>query len=181
VLRSGHARPADRQNFPRRTDRAARRRRGSAQPGKRARILIVGLNGAGKTTSSAKLAKWLKKQGKSPLLIALDLHRPAAIEQLATLGKQVGVPVFIPEPGETDVLRSAKKALEWAEEQAATCRFSTPRAGRKSTTVLIEEIKEAAEFLEPQEVLLVADAATGQQAVSVATHFNEALRSPGWC
>src|ERR1700744_665070 len=78
---------------------------------KPARILIVGLNGAGKTTSSAKLANWLKKQGKAPLLIASDLHRPAAIHQLATLAGQVGVPVFTPETGETDVIRSAKKAL----------------------------------------------------------------------
>src|SRR6187399_2979170 len=81
---------------------------------KPARILIVGLNGAGKTTSSAKLANWLKKQGKAPLLIACDLHRPAAIEQLATLGKQIGVPVFIPPPGEKDVLKVGKLAAEWA-------------------------------------------------------------------
>src|ERR1700750_3257518 len=72
---------------------------------KPARILMVGLNGAGKTTSSAKLANHLKKQGRAPLLIACDLHRPAAIEQLATLGKQIGVPVFIPPAGEKDVLK----------------------------------------------------------------------------
>src|SRR5450432_4710623 len=80
---------------------------------KPARILMVGLNGAGKTTSSAKLAAYLKKQGRAPLLIACDLQRPAAVEQLVTLGKQVGVPVFIPAAGETDVLRSAKQALTW--------------------------------------------------------------------
>src|SRR5688572_17592046 len=84
---------------------------------KPARILMVGLNGAGKTTSSAKLAKWLKKQGKHPILIASDLHRPAAIEQLATLGKQIDVPVYTPPAGEGDVLRSAKAALDWAQEQ----------------------------------------------------------------
>src|SRR3982750_3134450 len=66
------------------------------------RILMVGLNGAGKTTSSAKLAGYLKKQGRAPLLIACDLHRPAAIEQLATLGRQINVPVFTPPPGLTD-------------------------------------------------------------------------------
>src|SRR5271154_1067234 len=76
---------------------------------KPARILMVGLNGAGKATSSAKLAAWLKKQGKAPLLIACDLHRPAAVEQLATLAGQVGVPVFTPEKGETGGGRSAKK------------------------------------------------------------------------
>src|SRR5215213_3791033 len=74
------------------------------------RILMVGLNGAGKTTSSAKLASWLKKQGRKPLLIACDLHRPAAIEQLATLGRQIGVPVYIPSPGEKDVLANGRAA-----------------------------------------------------------------------
>src|SRR5215217_942670 len=83
---------------------------------KPARILMVGLNGAGKTTSSAKLAQLLKKQGRAPLLVACDLQRPAAIEQLATLGRQVDVPVFTPAAGENDVLRSAKLALEWARE-----------------------------------------------------------------
>src|SRR5476649_2332300 len=75
---------------------------------KPARILMVGLNGAGKTTSSAKLAAWLKKQGRAPLLIACDLHRPAAIEQLATLGRQIGVPVFCPPPGLKDVKEAAR-------------------------------------------------------------------------
>lgn len=146
---------------------------------KPARILVVGLNGAGKTTSSAKLAKWLKKQGKAPLLIASDLHRPAAIDQLATLAKQVGVPVFTPEPGETDVLRSAKKALEWAEQQNGNVQIFDTAGRQEIDEVLIEEIKKLKEFLQPQEVLLVADAATGQQAVSVATHFNEALQITG--
>ena len=93
-----------------------------------ARIMMVGLNGAGKTTSSAKLAAWLKKQGKAPLLIACDLHRPAAIEQLAQLAKQVGVPVFTPQPGETDVKKVAAQALAWAKEQPG----NVPD-GRKST------------------------------------------------
>src|SRR5258706_14803321 len=77
---------------------------------KGARILMVGLNGAGKTTSSAKLANWLKKQGRKPLLIACDLQRPAAIEQLATLGRQIGVPVFTPVAGEKDVLAPTRAA-----------------------------------------------------------------------
>src|SRR5215210_440017 len=81
---------------------------------KPARILVVGLNGAGKTTSSAKLAKFLKKQGRAPLLIASDLQRPAAIEQLATLGRQVEVPVYTPDAAEKDVRRSAAASLEWA-------------------------------------------------------------------
>src|SRR5947207_5396539 len=79
--------------------------------GKPARILMVGLNGAGKTTSAAKLARLLKKQGHSPRLVAMDLQRPAAIEQLATLGKQIDVPVFTPVPNEKDVLRAAAAAV----------------------------------------------------------------------
>src|SRR5213596_3391148 len=77
------------------------------------RILIVGLNGSGKTTSAAKLALSLKKQGHAPSLVACDLQRPAAIEQLATLGKQVGVAVYTPDPGEKNVQRAAEAALEW--------------------------------------------------------------------
>src|SRR5919206_4825156 len=84
-----------------------------SQPG---RILIVGLNGSGKTTSAAKLARLLKKQGRSPNLVALDLQRPAAVEQLATLGKQIDVPVFKPDPNEKDVQRAAASALEWHDK-----------------------------------------------------------------
>src|SRR5207247_2298575 len=88
---------------------------GDAAPlnlGKPARILMVGLNGAGKTTSAVKLARLLKKQGHSPRLVAMDLQRPAAIEQLATLGKQIDVPVFTPAPNEKDVLRAAATAID---------------------------------------------------------------------
>src|SRR5256885_2994315 len=80
---------------------------------KPARILMVGLNGAGKTTSAAKLARLLKKQGRAPVLIALDLQRPAAIEQLATLGKQIDVPVFTPVPNEKNVHNAASAAVDW--------------------------------------------------------------------
>ncbi len=147
---------------------------------KPARILMVGLNGAGKTTSSAKLAAYLKKQGRMPLLIACDLHRPAAIEQLATLGRQVDTPVFTPLPSEKDVKRAAAASLDWAAEQTGSNVQIFDTAGRQEIdAVLIEEIKQLKEFLKPQEVLLVADAATGQQAVSVATHFHEALGITG--
>jgi signal recognition particle subunit SRP54 len=146
---------------------------------KPARILMVGLNGAGKTTSSGKLASWLKKQGKSPALIACDLHRPAAIEQLATLARQVGVPVFTPPPEEKDVLRSAKAALAWLAETPHDVEIYDTAGRQEIDEVLIEEIKRLKAFLQPQEVLLVADAATGQQAVSVATHFHEALGLTG--
>src|ERR1043166_2232406 len=83
------------------------------------RILIVGLNGSGKTTSSAKLALLLKKQGESPALVACDLQRPAAIEQLATLGKQIGVPVHVPDSGEKNVKRVAAAALGRARPPGA--------------------------------------------------------------
>ncbi len=146
---------------------------------KPARILIVGLNGAGKTTSSAKLANWLKKQGRAPLLIACDLHRPAAIEQLATLGRQIGVPVFTPPPGEKDVLKVAKLALEWVHDQPGNVTIFDTAGRQEIDEVLLDEIKRLKEFLQPQEVLLVADAATGQQAVSVATHFHSALGLSG--
>ncbi|HEX5175698.1 MAG TPA: signal recognition particle protein [Chthoniobacteraceae bacterium] len=146
---------------------------------KPARILMVGLNGAGKTTSSAKLAAYLKKQGRTPLLIACDLQRPAAIEQLATLGRQVSVPVFSPPPSEKDVKRAAGASLDWAAAEGGNVQIFDTAGRQEIDAVLIEEIKQLKEFLKPQEVLLVADAATGQQAVSVATHFHEALGITG--
>jgi signal recognition particle subunit SRP54 len=146
---------------------------------KPARILMVGLNGAGKTTSSAKLANWLKKQGRAPLLIACDLQRPAAIEQLATLGRKIGVPVFLPPPGEKDVLKVARLALAWAAEQGGNVQIFDTAGRQEIDEPLIAEIRQLKDFLNPQEVLLVADAATGQQAVSVATHFHQALNVTG--
>src|SRR5438067_12899645 len=141
------------------------------------RILIVGLNGSGKTTSAAKLARLLKKQGRSPNLVALDLQRPAAIEQLATLGKQIDVPVFTPEASEKNVQRVAESALQDRQSGSIDI-FDT--AGRQEVDVaLIEELAQLKRFLQPQEILLVVDAATGQQAVSVATHFNAALEITG--
>jgi signal recognition particle subunit SRP54 len=143
------------------------------------RILIVGLNGSGKTTSTAKLARLLKKQGRSPNLVALDLQRPAAIEQLATLGRQIDVPVFKPDPNEKNVQRAAASALQWHDKAGGNIDiFDT--AGRQEVDVaLIEELQQLKRFLEPQETLLVVDAATGQQAVSVAMHFNDALKITG--
>jgi len=145
---------------------------------KPARILMVGLNGAGKTTSSAKLARLLKKQGRAPLLIACDLQRPAAIEQLATLGRQVEVPVYT-DLAEKNVLRSAAASLDWAAQQTGNVQIFDTAGRQEIDAALIEEIKKLKEFLKPQEILLVADAATGQQAVSVATHFHEALGITG--
>ena len=143
------------------------------------RILMTGLNGAGKTTTSAKLASWLKKQGKRPLLLALDLYRPAAIQQLQVLGGQLGVPVFAPAAGETDPVKAAKAALEWLKAQGSgVAIFDT--AGRQDLDEeLLAELKKVREIVQPSETLLVADAATGQQAVSVAQKFNEAVGITG--
>lgn len=146
---------------------------------KPARILVVGLNGAGKTTSSAKLARWLKGQGRNPLLIACDLHRPAAIAQLATLGEQVGVPVFQPKAGETDVLRVGREAAEWCDQQGGNVQIYDTAGRQEIDEPLVQELRKLKEQLNPQEVLLVCDAATGQQAVSVAEHFHGALGLTG--
>jgi signal recognition particle subunit SRP54 len=146
---------------------------------KPARILVVGLNGAGKTTSSAKLARWLKNQGRNPLLVACDLHRPAAIAQLATLGDQIGVPVFQPQAGETDVLKVGKEATAWCDQQGGNVQIFDTAGRQEIDEPLIQELKRLKEFLNPQEVLLVCDAATGQQAVSVAEHFHGALGLTG--
>ncbi|MFY9984034.1 MAG: signal recognition particle protein [Chthoniobacterales bacterium] len=144
-----------------------------------ARIMMVGLHGAGKTTSAAKLAYFLKKQGKAPLLFACDLQRPAAIEQLATLAKQVGVPFFRPEPGQTDLLQTGRQAVKWAETQSGNVQIYDTAGRLEIDEVLVGELKRLRDLLQPQEVLLVCDAATGQQAVNVATHFHEALGLTG--
>jgi signal recognition particle subunit SRP54 len=152
------------------------------------RILMVGLNGSGKTTSSAKLARFLQKQDYSPVLVPCDLQRPAAIEQLVALGKQIDAPVFAPDPDEKNAQRAAATALSRARaehvpsgvEGGAPSIYIFDTAGRQEINeALIEELKELKEFLQPQETLLVVDAATGQQAVSVATHFNNALSITG--
>ena len=143
------------------------------------RILIVGLNGSGKTTSSAKLARLLKKQGHAPALIPCDLQRPAAIEQLTTLGAQIDVPVYTPDPNEKNVERAAAAALEWQDRQGANIDIFDTAGRQEIDERLIAELKSLKDFLQPREILLVVDAATGQQAVSVATHFKDALQITG--
>ena len=143
------------------------------------RILLCGLNGAGKTTTAAKLALRLKKQGRKPGVVACDLYRPAAIEQLATLARQAEVPCFTPEPGETDVLRVAREALPWAQRQGLSVLIFDTAGRQELDERLIEELKALHAFLTPRETLLVADSATGQQAVSVATTFDQAVGLSG--
>lgn len=144
-----------------------------------ARILVVGLNGAGKTTTSAKLALRLKNEGRRPLLVACDLVRPAAIEQLATLAAQIDVPIFKPEAGSKDVIAVAKKALDWARTQDGTVMIFDTAGRQEVDAALIQELKELRDFLQPRETLLVVDAATGQQAVHVAKSFDEAVSITG--
>jgi signal recognition particle subunit SRP54 len=143
------------------------------------RILIVGLNGSGKTTSAAKLARLLKKQGHAAQLVACDLQRPAAIEQLATLGKQIDVPVFTPDPREKNVRRVAAAAIASEDPKLLKIDIFDTAGRQEIDQPLIEELKELKDLLQPEEILLVVDAATGQQAVSVATHFNDALQITG--
>jgi signal recognition particle subunit SRP54 len=143
------------------------------------RILIAGLNGAGKTTTSGKLAAHLKKQGKKPLLIACDVFRPAAVRQLVVLGESIGVPVFQPEAGETDAVRAAKQGIAWVEKQGGGIAIFDTAGRQEVDDDLLKELVKIKEAVQPREVLLVADAATGQQAVSVAKTFNEAIGVTG--
>src|SRR5438876_562029 len=146
--------------------------------GSPAGVLLVGLHGSGKTTSAGKLARLLQKQGRAPLLVAADVYRPAAMDQLETLGQKLGLPVFL-QRGETDVSKIARAALEFAG--ANHCNpliFDT--AGRlQIDEPLVQELVRLRDLVKPQEILLVLDAATGQEAVNVATHFDKALSITG--
>ncbi len=141
-------------------------------------VLMVGLHGSGKTTSSAKLGKLLLKQGRTPLLVAADVYRPAAMDQLEKLGQQVQLPVYV-HRGATDVLKIAREALEQARaNNRNTLIFDT--AGRlQIDEPLVQELVRLRDLVKPQETLLVLDAATGQEAVNVATHFDQALNITG--
>lgn len=147
--------------------------------GPQARILIVGLNGAGKTTTCAKLAAFLKKQGRQPVLIACDLQRPAAIEQLAVLGEQIDVPVHRPEPGQKDVLRTVRDGMAWAKTQHQNVEIYDTAGRQDLDESLIDELRHIQEIVQPNESLLVCDAATGQQAVGVAEKFHGAVGVTG--
>jgi len=144
-----------------------------------ARILLCGLNGAGSTTTAANLAYRLKTEGRRRLLVAFDLYRPAAIEQLATLASQAEVPCYTPASSETDLVKVAKDALKWAETQDHSVIIFDTAGRQELDEALIIELKKLHQFLAPKETLLVADSAAGQQAVSVATHFNDAVGLTG--
>ncbi|HEY5911259.1 MAG TPA: signal recognition particle protein [Verrucomicrobiae bacterium] len=141
-------------------------------------VLMAGLHGSGKTTSSAKLGRLLHKQGRTPLLVAADVYRPAAMEQLEKLGQQAELPVYV-HRGEKDVLKIAREALEYARaNNRNTLIFDT--AGRlQIDEPLVQELVRLRDLVKPQEILLILDAATGQEAVNVATHFDQALQITG--
>ena len=139
-------------------------------------VLLAGLQGSGKTTASAKLARWFKQQGRHPYLAAADLQRPAAVEQLRILGKEVGVPVFS-EP--TDPVEVSRKALAEAERLGRDV-LVVDTAGRLSIDLaLMAEVRSISSALRPDYTFLVIDAMTGQDAVSTAKAFNDALELDG--
>ena len=141
-------------------------------------IMMVGLHGAGKTTSSGKLANLLTKRGKKPLLVAADVYRPAAMDQLESIGKQLDVQVVVMR-GETDVLKIAKQAKEEATLGGHDVVIYDTAGRLQIDEPLVQELVRLRDNVKPQEILLVLDAATGQAAVNVATHFDEALSLTG--
>ncbi len=141
-------------------------------------ILIAGLQGSGKTTFSGKLANYLKKQGRSVLLTACDIYRPAAIDQLKVLGAQVGVEVYA-EPENKDAVKIAKAAIEHAKKNNHRI-VIVDTAGRLAVDeAMMDEIAKLKEALRPSETLFVVDAMTGQDAVNTAKAFNDRLNFDG--
>ena len=139
--------------------------------------MLCGLQGAGKTTMAAKLAGWLVKQGKKPMLAACDIYRPAAIKQLQVVGEQVKVPVF--EKGTQDPVKTAKEAIEYARYYQRDVLIIDTAGRLHIDTDLMDELARIKETVKPQEILLVVDAMTGQDAVNVAKAFNEKLEVDG--
>ncbi|GER87824.1 signal recognition particle protein [Dictyobacter vulcani] len=141
-------------------------------------IMLVGLQGSGKTTSAAKLANYLRKQGQRPLLVAADMYRPAAVNQLKALGRQLTIPVYS-EPAGADPVDICANSLAYAREQACSV-VILDTAGRLNIDErMMNEVINIRHRLQPREVLLVADAMTGQEAVRVADDFNRAVSLTG--
>ena len=141
-------------------------------------FMMVGLNGAGKTTTSGKLANLLRKQGRSPLLAACDVYRPAAIKQLQVLGNQLGIPVFTVENSNNPV-KIAKEALEHARAKQYDLLILDTAGRLHINEELMDELENIKNTVHPHEILLVVDAMTGQDAVRVAEGFNEKLGLDG--
>ncbi|WP_339064825.1 signal recognition particle protein [Fusobacterium animalis] len=141
-------------------------------------IMLAGLQGAGKTTFAAKLAKFLKKQNEKLLLVGVDVYRPAAIKQLQVLGQQIGVDVYS-EENSKGVVGIATRAIEKAKEINATYMIVDTAGRLHVDETLMEELKELKKAIKPQEILLVVDAMIGQDAVNLAESFNNALSVDG--
>ena len=139
--------------------------------------MLCGLQGAGKTTMCGKLALHLSKQGKKPLLAACDIYRPAAIKQLQVVGEQVKVPVF--EKGTQDPVKTVKEAVEHARYYGNDVLIIDTAGRLHVDEALMEELSRIKEAVKPQEILLVVDAMTGQDAVNVAKSFNDQLSIDG--
>ena len=140
-------------------------------------VMLVGLQGAGKTTNGAKLAGLFKKQGKRPLLVACDIYRPAAIKQLEVVGGQLDIPVF--QMGQEDPVKIAKAAIRHAQQHGNDMVFLDTAGRLHVDEALMNELKAIKAEVEPREILLVVDAMTGQDAVNAAQSFNEWLDIDG--
>ncbi|MDR1575941.1 MAG: signal recognition particle protein [Treponema sp.] len=141
-------------------------------------VLMLGLQGSGKTTSSAKLALRLKKEGRKPLLVACDLVRPAAMEQLAVLGRQIGVPVH-KEDGAQDSVKVYRSALAWAGQNLINTLIIDTTGRLQIDEPMMAELSRLRDAAKPDETLLVADAMTGQSAVDIAKTFDEKIGLTG--
>mgnify|MGYP000598727121 FL=1 len=141
-------------------------------------IMMVGLQGAGKTTTSGKLGGYLKKDGKSPLLVACDVYRPAAIKQLQVVGEKLDLPVFTM-GDQVSPVEIAKKALEHAKSHSNDVVIIDTAGRLHVDEVLMQELKDIKTQVNPQEILLVVDSMTGQDAVNVSESFNEILGVDG--
>ncbi|MGI6527089.1 MAG: signal recognition particle protein [Caldicoprobacterales bacterium] len=140
-------------------------------------VMLVGLQGSGKTTHAGKLANYFKKQGKNPLLTACDVYRPAAIKQLQVVGEKVKTPVF--ERGQKNPVQIAREALEYANEHHHDMVLIDTAGRLHINEELMDELKALKAEVKPHEILLVVDAMTGQDAVNVAQSFNEQLGIDG--
>ena len=140
-------------------------------------VMLVGLQGAGKTTNGAKLAGHFKKQGKRPLLVACDIYRPAAIKQLQVVGEKLEIPVF--EMGQTNPVEIAKAAVAHAEKHGNDMVFLDTAGRLHIDEALMEELKAIKAAVNPTDIVLVVDAMTGQDAVNAASSFNEMLDIDG--
>ena len=140
-------------------------------------VMLVGLQGAGKTTNGAKLAGLFKKQGKRPLLVACDIYRPAAIKQLEVVGAQLDIPVF--QMGQENPVKIAKAAIRHAQQHGNDMVFLDTAGRLHVDEALMNELKAIKAEVEPSEILLVVDAMTGQDAVNAAQSFNEWLDIDG--